>query len=222
MVDDRGVSFGGGAIPIEFVLLRGSPLVDDMTLKPGSMVNGRVLELFGNNRGFINLAGVKIEAQLPHNVRQGEILRMRVTESADERLSLKIVDQFMPQGAQDTSAAAAATPAQQQPLVGFAMPGGATAQFLLDEDGGDGTRRDGESVRSIVLRYDSELLGRMDVVVRLDDAQVTATVLAMPGAPLEAARQHSDELRGKLREAADRPAQVLISGRALEFVDVEA
>ncbi|MBJ7519911.1 MAG: flagellar hook-length control protein FliK [Solirubrobacteraceae bacterium] len=217
------MSFGGGAIPIEFVLLRGSPLVDDLTLKPGSMINGRVLELLGNGRGFINLAGIKLEAQLPGTVRAGEILRMRVTESPDERLSLKIVDQFMPQGAQDASATAAAQSAAvgPQPLVGFGLPGGAQAQLILDDDGGP-ARAEGEPVRSIVLRYDSELLGRMDVVVRLDDAQVHATVLAMPGAPLEGARSHSDELRTALREAADRPAQVIIAGRALEFVDVEA
>lgn len=214
------MSFGAG-IPIEFVLLRGSPLIDDTLLKPGAMINGRVLELFGNGRGFMNLGGVKLEAQLPHNVRQGEILRMRVTESADERLSLKIVDQFMPQGTLDAGAAAQAAPAGPQPLVGFGLPGGASAQLMLD-DAEEADRARGEPVRTIVLRYDSELLGRMDVVVRLDEAQVNATVLAMPGAPLDAARRGSDALRGALREAADRPAQVLISGRALEFVDVEA
>lgn len=217
------MSFAGAPLPIEFVLLRGTPLVDDVTLKPGMMVNGRVLELFGNGRGFINLAGVKIEAQLPHNVRAGEILRMRVSESADERMFLKIVDQFMPQAAQDGAPAAAAAAATQPQLAAFAMPGGARAELLLDPDGrGDGARREGEPIRTITLRYDSELLGRMDVVVRLDDAQVTATVLAQPGEPLDAARQGADQLRGELREAADRPAQVIISGRALEAVDVQA
>jgi hypothetical protein len=222
LVDDRAVSFAGGAIPIEFVLLRGSPLVGDVALKPGMVVNGRVLELFGNGRGFINLAGVKIEAQLPGTVRAGEILRMRVSESADERLSMKIVDQFMP-GASPEATVAATEASAQQPLVGFGLPGGATARLLLDSDGGDDhdTGSPG-GVRSIILRYDSELLGRMDVVVRLDDAQVKATVIAMPGAPLESARRGADELRGKLREAADRPAQVLISGRALEVIDVQA
>lgn len=216
------MSFGGAPLPIEFVLLRGMPLVGDVELKPGMMVNGRVLELFGNGRGFINLAGVKIDAHLPHNVRPGEILRMRVSESADERLTLKIVDQFMPSGSQDATGAAATAAPVQQPLIGFGMPGGAKAQLLLDEEDAAERRRAGEPLRTIVLRYDSELLGKMDVVVRLDDAQVSATVFALPGAPLETARQGADELRGKLREAADRPAQVLISGRVVEAVDVQA
>lgn len=212
----------GGAIPIEFVLLRGSPLVDDLTLKPGSMVNGRVLELLGNGRGHINLAGVKIEAQLPHSVARGDILRMRVTESGDERLMLKIVDQFQPSAAQDAQAAAQAQATGPQPLVGFGLPGGATAQLLADPDGagaGAGGRRE---LRTLVLRYDSELLGRMDVVVRLDDAQIAATVLAIPGEPLEAARGAADQLRTGLREATELPAQVTVAGRLPEAVDVQA
>lgn len=221
LVDDRRVSFGG-AIPIEFVLLRGSPLVDDLTLKPGSMVNGRVLELLGNGRGHINLAGVKIEAQLPHTVARGDILRMRVTESGDDRLMLKIVDQFQPAGAQDAQAASQAQATGPQPLVGFGLPGGATAQLYADPDDEGGARREAGALRTLVLRYDSELLGRMDVVVRLDDAQVSATVLAFPGEPLEAARRAADDLRGQLREATDRPAQVTIAGRVPEAVDVQA
>jgi hypothetical protein len=209
----------GGAIPIEFVLLRGSPLLDDMTLKPGSMVNGRVLELLGNGRGHINLAGVKIEAQLPGSVARGDILRLRVTESGDERLTLKIVDQFQPGAAQDAQAAAQA--AAPQPLVGFALPGGATAQLLTDPDDAAGVRERGQ-LRTLVLRYDSELLGRMDVVVRLDDAQIAATVLAIPGAPLDAARGAAGQLRTGLREATALPAQVTVAGRLPEAVDVRA
>jgi hypothetical protein len=208
----------GGAIPIEFVLLRGSQLIDDLTLKPGSMVNGRVLELLGNGRGHINLAGVKIEAQLPQSVARGDILRMRVTESGDDRLMLKIVDQFQPGSTQEAQAAQAAGP---QPLVGFGMPGGATAQLLADPDEEASGARAGE-LRTLVLRYDSELLGRMDVVVRLDEAQISATVLAIPGAPLEAARGAADQLRTGLREATEMPAQVTIAGRMAEAVDVQA
>lgn len=215
----------GGAIPIEFVLLRGSPLIDDLTLKPGSMVNGRVLDLLGNGRGHINLAGVKIEAQLPHTVARGDILRMRVTDSGDDRLMLKIVDQFQPAAAQaqDAQAAAQTQATGPQPLVGFGLPGGASAQILADpDDAGDGSGRGGGELRTLVLRYDSELLGRMDVVVRVDDAQVSATVLAFPGEPLEAARGGADTLRTQLREATDRPAQVTIAGRGPAPVDVQA
>lgn len=219
------MSIGGAPIPIEFVLLKNSPLLGaDVTIKPGMQVNGRVLELLGNGRGFINLAGVKVEAQLPHNVRPGDILKMRVSEAADERLMLKIVDQFTPQGAQDAGGTSAAQQAgAMQPLVGFGLPGGAQAQLLVDpDDQGDGASGSRGELRTIVLRYDSDLLGQMDVVVRLDDAQISATVLAVPGDPLESARQGADALRGKLREAADRPAQVTIAGRAPAPVDVQA
>ncbi|MBJ7331553.1 MAG: hypothetical protein JHC95_16790 [Solirubrobacteraceae bacterium] len=211
------MSFGAGApIPVEFVLLRGS-LFADIALKPGSMVSGRVLEMFGNGRGLMTLGGVKVDAQLPDNVRAGNVLRMQVTESLDERLTLRVVEQLQPQAAQATGALA------QMPLVGMPLPGGATARILVDpEETSEGGSRGGEnSVRTLVLRYDSDLLGRMDVVVRLQDEQVTATVLATPGEPVTAAREGADELRGKLREAASRPAQVIISGRA-EALNVQA
>ena len=64
------------------------------------MVSGRVLELLGNGRGLMTLGGVKVEAQLPENVRAGNVLRMQVTESLDERLGLRVVEQLQPQAAQ--------------------------------------------------------------------------------------------------------------------------
>lgn len=220
MVDDTGMSFG--AMPIEFVLLRNS-LAGDLTLTPGTNVTGRVLELLGNGRAVVNMGGVKMEAQLPANVGIGDILRLQVTEAADDRLTLKIVDQQQPQAATTTAAQNQAATAVAAGLVPLPLPGGAQATLLTNADGnGEGGRaaRDG-GPRTMVLRYDSELLGRVDVVVRLDEAQVSAVVLASPGHPLTAAREGADVLRGKLRDAAERPAQVLISARQ-QALDVTA
>jgi hypothetical protein len=173
-------------IPTELILLRaltpGSALPGP-ALTPGAVLSARVLD-----RGVLSLAGARVAATLPDDVKPGDALALRVQEAGPDRVVLQIVQPPPP-------AATAAVP----------LPGGAYARLIEDEEGAAGGAR-GE--RSIVLRYDSPTLGRLDI--RLSSAG--ATVYASEGAPAEAAR----DAAGDLASALGAPVAVLARRSALD------
>jgi hypothetical protein len=177
-------------IPAELILLRtlmpGSSLPGP-ALQPGAVLSARVLD-----RGLLSLAGARVPAQLPDDVRPGDALHLRVQEAGPERVLLQIVPQQP-----SPAAATAAVP----------LPGGAYARLIEDEDdASDPARPRGE--RSVLLRYDSPTLGRLDI--RLSSAG--ATVYATAGAPADAARAAS----GDLAAALGAPVAVLARRSALD------
>ncbi len=165
----------------------------------------------------------------------GQLLRLRVQESGPERVVLKII----------TDPAQAATrigrcrpcrctrsggPAQQAsavapPLVAIPMPGGGQVRLWLDPDGASDdavTGRGPERTRTMVVRYDSPVLGRTDVVLRLDPEQLDANVFAASGLPLDLVRSTVPELRLALAGAVERPVALTTGGRVPEEFDVRA
>jgi len=164
----------------ELILLRaGLPV--PATLRAGSVVVARVLE----NR-LLSLAGARVAASLPDEVRPGDVLELRVKELAPERIVLQIVPDPPP----------AATAA-------VALPGGATARVVEDDEASGGA-----APRAVVLRYDSPTLGRLDI--RLSAAG--ATVHATEGPPAEAARSAA----GQLAAALNAPVAVVGRRSALD------
>ncbi|MCW2984230.1 MAG: hypothetical protein JWR63_1800, partial [Conexibacter sp.] len=138
------------AVPVNLVLLRG--LLPNLTLTPGTVVMARVLDA-----RTLNVAGVKLAAQLPGDVAAGQVLRLRVEEASTDRIHLKIVE-----GPQ----AQAAEQAPQVPSSAYqvALPGGALARIHVEEREEAGGRKGGPgAARSVVVRYDSPTLGRLDV-----------------------------------------------------------
>src|SRR4051794_37363269 len=145
-----------GAAPINLVLLRG--LLPDITLTPGVVVQGRVLD-----PKTLSIAGVKIAAQLPGNVVAGQVLRLRVEEASAEKLHLRVVD--APSSASPAEHASA--PQVPQNAYQLALPGGILARIHVEErDQAAGRRGGAGAATSVVVRYDSPTLGRLDV--RLD------------------------------------------------------
>jgi hypothetical protein len=220
---------GSVSAPAALVLLRN--LLPELPLKPGVVLPGRVLDA-QDGRGTLLLAGARVSAALPPGVAAGDALRLRVQESAGERLVLKVVEGApAPAGSSAPAPApagggAAGVPAPQlDPHAAglVALPGGGVAQLVVEPDGGGeaGARPDREGPRTVTLRVDTPALGRLDVVLSLAPGQVAATVLARAGAPVAAARQAAGELRGALRGAASRPAQVVVATRG-EAVDLRA
>jgi hypothetical protein len=163
----------------ELILLR-TALPAPM-LRAGSVVVGRVLE-----NGLLSLAGARVAASLPEDVRPGDVLKLRVKELAPERIVLQIV-------ADPPPAVTAAV----------ALPGGATARIVDDEGGGGASAK-----RAVVLRYDSPTLGRLDI--RLTAAG--ATVHATEGPPADAARAAA----GDLAAALNAPVAVIGRRSALD------
>jgi hypothetical protein len=169
-------------ISAELVLLRAGLPVP--ALRAGSVVVARVLD----NR-MLSLAGARVAASLPDDVRAGDVLRLRVQEAGPERVVLQVVPQPPP-------VATAAVP----------LPGGATARLIEDEeDEGGGGRR---GARSVLLRYGAPTLGRLDI--RLSPAG--ATVHASEGPPADAARAAA----GDLASALGAPVAVIARRSALD------
>jgi hypothetical protein len=212
-------------------------------LAVGQVVNARI-GVDADGKPTLLLGGVRVPAQLPGNVEIGQLLRMRVQESSPERVVLQIVkDAGGASAAVSVSAADAADggptalaaalgpgTAQQagpttSPFAVIPMPGGAQAQLWLDPDQGGSAEVSGPAAprtRTMVVRYDSPLLGRTDVVLRLDPTQLDATVLARAGQPLDLIRTTVADLRLALAAAVDRPVALSTGGRAAEELDVRA
>src|SRR6266542_3222198 len=98
----------------DLILLR--TVLPGPALRPGAVLAARVLE-----KGLLSLAGARVSARLPDDVRPGDALRLRVKELGPERIVLQIVP--------DPPPAATAV---------VALPGGATARIVEDEEGAGG------------------------------------------------------------------------------------
>jgi hypothetical protein len=190
------------AIPISAVLLRG--LLPEIKLTPGTLVMGRVLDA-----RTLNLAGVKVAAQLPPGVVEGQVLRLQVQEATGERIHLKVVES--PQGQQAAQAAAAApdVPADAYQL---ALPGGILARVHVQEREQAGGRKAGAPAKSVVVRYESPTLGRLDV--RLDANSAAVHVAA--GEPAATVAAAAEALRDALARATGHPTQVTVHPRGFD------
>lgn len=195
------------AVGVNLVLLRG--LLPDLSLTPGTMVNARVLDA-----RTLSLAGVRLAAQLPEGVAPGQVLRLRVAETSTERLHLRIVETAAGPGG---AAASASTPAAEQaaaPQVPpsayqLALPGGAVARVHVEEREEAEGRKRGAPPRSVVVRYDSPTLGRLDI--RLDAS--SAAVHVSDGDPAARVRAAADQLRDALTAAGGAPVLVTVHPR---------
>jgi hypothetical protein len=190
-----------GAAPISLVLLRG--LLPDVKLVPGVVVQARVLDL----RTLV-IAGVRLQAQLPPGVEAGQVLRLRVEEASTERLHLRVVESPGAPRLQDAQGAEAAptVPADAYQLM---LPGGILARIHVEEREQAATRGGPEPATSVVVRYDSPTLGRLDVRI---DAQ-SAAVHVSGGDPAQTVAQHAGTLQDALVRATGGPVLVTVHPR---------
>lgn len=166
----------------ELLVLRAA-LPTPSVLRPGAVVVASVLD-----HGLLSLAGARVAAALPDDVRPGDVLRLRVQEASPERVVLQVVPSPPP-----VSTGA------------VALPGGASVRVISDDEAAShASSRD----RSVVLRYDSPTLGRLDIRVSCSGA----TVFASEGPPADAAR----DAAGDLAAALGAPVAVLARRSALD------
>lgn len=191
-----------GAAPISLVLLRG--LLPDVRLVPGVVVQARVLD-----PKTLVIAGVRMQAQLPEGAEAGQVLRLRVEEASTERLHLRIVESpgaSQLQSAQQASEAAPTVPADAYQLM---LPGGILARIHVEERE-EAARRGGPApATSVVVRYDSPTLGRLDVRV---DAH-SAAVHVSGGDPALTVAEHAGTLQDALVRATGGPVLVTVHPR---------
>jgi hypothetical protein len=198
-------------VPVSLAVVRA--VAPDLPLPVGAVLGARVLSREGD-RGTLLLAGARLAARLPEGVAEGDALRVRVQEASGDRLVLKVVDAPQPAG-----------PAQPQlaAMAPVALPGGATARLFVDpeEERAEGPRGAPDAPRSLVLRYDSPVLGRLDIALTLTGAAVGAAVQLSAGEPARVARAGAGELQGALAAATARPALVQVLPRD-EMVSLRA
>jgi hypothetical protein len=184
----------------------------DVPLTVGSILGARVLSREGD-RGTLLLLGARLAAQLPEGVKEGDALRVRVQEASSEKLVLKVVE------TPDAPAAQAA--AQLTTLPPVALPNGATARLFVEPDEAGGSPGSEDRPRTVFVRYDSPVLGRIDIALTLTGDAIGAALQLSAGEPARAARAGAPDLQGALAAAAARPALVQVLARG-ETVDLRA
>lgn len=189
------------AIPISAVLLRG--LLPELKLTPGTLVMGRVLDA-----RTLNLAGVKLTAQLPGDVVPGQVLRLQVQEATGERIHLKVVESPQAAGA----AGPVAPPDVPADAYQLALPGGILARIHVQEREQGGGRKGAAPATAIVVRYESPTLGRLDV--RLDER--SAAIHVADGEPAATVAAAAAVLRDALARATGQPTQVTVHPRSFD------
>jgi hypothetical protein len=191
------------AIPISATLLRG--LLPELKLTPGTFVTGRVLD-----PKTLNLAGVRLAAQLPAGVVPGQVLRLQVQEATTERIHLRVVEPGTPLAQAAQAAEPPQVPANAYQL---ALPGGILAKVHVEEREEAGGRKGSAAARTVVVRYDSPTLGRLDV--RLDAH--SAAIHVADGDPALAVAAAADVLRDALARATGNPTQVTVHPRTFNL-----
>jgi hypothetical protein len=187
---------------VEAALLR--TVLPDLVLREGMRIVATVAERAGQ-KGIIVLAGTPLAAQLPDDVKAGDVLRLVVAETSSERVVLRIAD--------PTPAAAAALPPPA--TVGIPLPGAMTARVAVDERDGERAGGGGSGEHhELRLTYASATLGRLELHLALaGDEALRVNVRARAGAPFELAERHATELADAIGAATGKPAQVTVSPR---------
>jgi hypothetical protein len=184
---------------VEAALLRA--MLPDLVLREGMQVVASVVERAGQ-KGIIMLAGTPLAAQLPDEVKTGDVLRLTVAETSSERIVLRIAD------------AQQAAQAQAQPTVGVPLPDGGNARITVAERDADDARGGEAEQHDVRLTFASARLGNLDLHVALAGGEaLRVNVRARAGAPFELAERHAAELQAAVATATGKPAQVLVSAR---------
>ena len=119
-----------------------------------------------------------------------------MAETSTDRIHLRIVETA---AGQPQAAEQAAAPQVPPSAYQLALPGGAVARVHVEErEEAEGGQRGAGAARSVVVRYDSPTLGRLDI--RLDAS--SAAVHVSDGDPAARVRAAAD----RLRDALTRPA----------------
>ena len=181
----------------------------DVSLRLGQSLVARVAERHGD-RGILMIAGQPIVAQLPSEVRAGDVLRLAVKDVSAEQVIMQ-----MHEGRE------AAQVAQQQPNVPLAFPGQPPSNIIVDDKASGGSGGEDGDVAAVALTYDSPVLGAMNFRIGMDAANVVVEVRMGAGAPFEAGNAAAGILRAALAEATERNALVNVAVRPGSF-DVSA
>jgi hypothetical protein len=197
--------------PIAVQLIMLQQVMPDVTLRTGQSLLARVAERHGD-RGILMIGGQPLVAQLPENVRSGDVLKLAVRDVTAEQVVMQMHEgKEAPQTAQQGQPTAVLVP----------FPGGPPAHIVVDDQASGGEGAGEGDVAAIALTYESPALGPINLRLGMDAANVVAEVRVAAGAPLELAGAAADVLRDALAAATERVASVTVAPRPGSF-DVSA
>ena len=166
----------------------------DLKIVPGRALMARVVETEPGGRGQITIAGAKIAAQLPEEVRPGDELRLTVKDVSENRVVLQM--------SQPTPPPAAAQAPPSPPL----------DDVDPDESGAEGGPG-GPGTHMLSVRYAAPTLGPVDLRFELDDSSLRVSVTLAAGGPATAAQSAANDLRDALASATERTIAVTVVPR---------
>src|SRR3954453_11100243 len=114
--------------PIAVQLIMLQQAMPDVSLRLGQSLLARVAERHGD-RGILMIAGQPLVAQLPENVRPGDVLRLAVRDITAEQVVMQ-----MHEGKE-----AAQTAQQGANAIPLAFPGQAPSRILVDDEAASGS-----------------------------------------------------------------------------------
>jgi hypothetical protein len=194
-----------GVQPIAVQLITLQQVMPDVTLRLGQSLLARVAERHGD-RGILMIAGHPLVAELPENVRPGDVLKLAVRDITGEQVVMQ-----MHEGKEAAQAQA------RQDAVPLAFPGQPPSQIIVDDQAGGGEGVEEGDVSTVAVTYESPALGAFNFRIGMDGSRVAVEVRVAAGAPLEIASISAEALRERLAVATDRAASVTVAPRPGSF-----
>jgi hypothetical protein len=191
--------------PVAVQLLQLQAMMPEVTLRPGQTLVARVAERH-DHKGILMLAGKPIVAELPENVRAGDVLKLAVKDISADKVIMQMRE------AQETQQT------QQNNLVPLSVPfpDGHPAHINFDDAKSGGEDRE-HAFHAVALTYESPALGPINLRIGMDPNAVMVEVRIAAGAPLEIAKAASELLSESLTERTGRPAAVSVQPRPGSF-----
>jgi hypothetical protein len=191
--------------PVAVQLLQLQAMMPEVTLRPGQTLVARVAERH-DHKGILMLAGKPIVAELPENVRAGDVLKLAVKDISADKVIMQMRE------AQETQQP------QQNNLVPLSVPfpDGHPAHINFDDAKSGGEDRE-HAFHAVALTYESPALGPINLRIGMDPNAVMVEVRIAAGAPLEIAKAASELLSESLTQRTGRPAAVSVHPRPGSF-----
>lgn len=181
----------------------------DTTLRVGQSLVARVAERH-DHKGILMLAGKPIVAELPENVRAGDVLKLSVKDITMDKVVMQMRE------SQEAS-----QPQQQNVIpLSIPFPDGYPAFVQFDDAQGGGQDRE-SSFSGVALTYESPALGPINLRIGMDPTAVMVEVRIAAGHPLQLAKAAAEVLEEDLTQQIGRPATVSVQPRPGSF-DVSA
>jgi hypothetical protein len=191
--------------PVAVQLVQLQQLLPETSLRLGQSLVARVAERH-EGKGILMLAGKPIVAELPENVRAGDVLKLSVKDISADKIVMQMREGQDAQQLQQNNVVPLAIP----------FPDGQPAHVKFD-DAAEGGADQEQKVHAVALTYESPALGPINLRIGMDPNNVVVEVRIAAGAPLELAKAASEVLSEDLEAKTGKQALVSVQPRPGSF-----